>query len=91
MRRGRGHVSSWRELTIVVYAQLQRVASFVTYDVLNLTRGTRLGSAVEFFAFEVPKVLLLLTAVVFIVGIFRSFVTPERMLFVSPERLKWRS
>ena len=32
----------------------------------------------EFFIFEVPKVLLLLTVVVFGVGIVRSFFTPER-------------
>jgi uncharacterized membrane protein YraQ (UPF0718 family) len=39
---------------------------------------THLGSAVEFFLFEVPKVLMLLTLVVFGVGIIRSFFTPER-------------
>lgn len=37
-----------------------------------------MGSAVEFFVFEAPKVLLLLTLVVFCVGIIRSFFTPER-------------
>ncbi|HEX2973003.1 MAG TPA: permease, partial [Tepidisphaeraceae bacterium] len=34
--------------------------------------------AVEFFVFEVPKVLMLLLVVVFAVGILRSFFTPER-------------
>lgn len=38
----------------------------------------RLGHAVRFFLYETPKVLLLLTLVVFGVGIVRSFVTPER-------------
>jgi uncharacterized membrane protein YraQ (UPF0718 family) len=37
-----------------------------------------LGKAVEFFLFETPKVMLLLTAVVFGVGVVRSFFTPER-------------
>ncbi len=35
-------------------------------------------SAVEFFIYEAPKVLMLLTVVVFGVGIVRSFFTPER-------------
>ena len=35
-------------------------------------------SAVQFFVFEAPKVLMLLTVVVFGVGIVRSFFTPER-------------
>lgn len=51
---------------------------FVTNRLFGLTPGTHLGAAVEFFVFEVPKVLLLLTLVVFVVGIVRSFFTPER-------------
>ena len=35
-------------------------------------------SAVAFFLYDVPKVLLLLTLVVFAVGIIRSYFTPER-------------
>jgi uncharacterized membrane protein YraQ (UPF0718 family) len=62
----------------ILYTQLQRIASLVTYDLARLTPGTRLGTAVEFFVFEVPKVLLLLTGVVFVVGVLRSFFTPER-------------
>jgi uncharacterized membrane protein YraQ (UPF0718 family) len=62
----------------VLYTQLERMARFVTYDLLPLTPGSHLGSAVEFFIFEVPKVLLLLTGVVFIVGLLRTFFTPER-------------
>jgi uncharacterized membrane protein YraQ (UPF0718 family) len=46
--------------------------------VLHLAAGTRLSAAVEFFVFEVPKVLMLLTLVVFGVGIIRSFFTPQR-------------
>jgi uncharacterized membrane protein YraQ (UPF0718 family) len=39
---------------------------------------THFGSAVEFFIYEAPKVLMLLILVVFGVGMLRSFVTPER-------------
>jgi len=63
---------------VLLYTQLSRIAGFLTYDLAGLARGGRPGSAVEFFLFEVPKVLLLLTAVVFGVGILRSFFTPER-------------
>jgi len=63
---------------VLLYTQLQRIALFLTYDVAHLSRGSHLGPAVEFFLFEVPRVLLLLTAVVFVVGLLRSFFTPER-------------
>ena len=63
---------------VLVYAQLATVAGWFTYRVLHLVEGTRLGSAANFFFFEVPKVLMLLVLVVFGVGIIRSFFTPER-------------
>jgi uncharacterized membrane protein YraQ (UPF0718 family) len=61
-----------------VYRNLQPAAAWLTGSILGLDRGTHLGSAVEFLLFEVPKVLMLLTVVVFGVGIVRSFFTPER-------------
>ncbi len=57
---------------------LAAVSHVLTYHVLQLTPGTRVGAAVEFFLFETPKVLLLLTGVVFVVGVLRSFFSPSR-------------
>jgi uncharacterized protein len=61
-----------------VYVHLASVSKWLTYDVLPLQRDAHLGSSVEFFVFEVPKVLMLLVLVVFFVGIIRTFFTPER-------------
>ncbi len=71
---GLGAASCW----LALYANLGRLARWLTYTLLGLSPGTHVSSAVEFFVFEVPKVLLLLTLVVFVVGIVRSFFTPER-------------
>lgn len=62
----------------LLYSRLQTVATWLTYTILGIGRGSHLGSAVEFFSFEVPKVMMLLTLVVFGVGIIRSFFTPQR-------------
>ena len=62
----------------LVYRNLEPAARWITYLALMLPHGSRLGAAVEFFVFEAPKVWLLLTLVVFGVGIIRSFFTPER-------------
>lgn len=62
----------------LIYGRLDPLAGWLTYSVLHLHRGTHLTSAVQFFAFEVPKVLMLLALVVFGVGIVRSFFTPAR-------------
>jgi uncharacterized protein len=61
-----------------LYGQLQPLSSWVTHSLLRLSTDTRFGSAVEFFIFEAPKVLMLLNLVVFGVGMLRSFVTPDR-------------
>jgi len=62
----------------LVYRGLDPFAKWLTYDLLKMTVGSRLALAMEFFVFEAPKVLMLLTLVVFGVGIVRSFFTPER-------------
>jgi uncharacterized protein len=40
--------------------------------------SSRLGAALEFFLYDTPKVLLLLTAVVFVMGMVNTWFTPER-------------
>ena len=62
----------------LIYGQLASLAEWATYRVLGLEPGSHLGDAVEFFLFDTPKVLMLLTLVVFGVGVLRSFFTPER-------------
>ncbi len=63
---------------VALYAVLPGLSRWFTHRVLPLPPGSRLESAVEFFVLDAPKVLLLLTLVVFGVGVVRSFFTPER-------------
>ncbi len=61
-----------------IYQELAYFSRLMTYSVLRLQEGNHLSSAIEFFIYETPKVLMLLTLVVFGVGIVRSFFTPEK-------------
>ena len=45
---------------------------------LSVDRNSALGGAFQFFLYDTPKVLLLLTAVVFVMGMINSYFTPER-------------
>ena len=63
---------------LVIYQYLQPASVWVTYSLLRLPHDHHFSAAVEFFVFEVPKVLMLLTIVVFVVGIIRTFFTPQR-------------
>ena len=62
----------------LVYAQLPSLSSYLTYTVFRIQEGTHLGSAIEFFLYDTPKVMMLLFIVVFGVGMIRSFFTPEK-------------
>ena len=62
----------------LLYRSLAPFSRWLTYDVFSLIRGSNLASSVEFFVFDTPKVLLLLTLVVFGVGVARSYFTPDR-------------
>lgn len=65
-------------LWVLIYFNLEPITDFIVYDLIGLEKDTHLTSAIHFFIFEVPKVLLLLTIVVFVVGIVRSWFSPER-------------
>ena len=57
---------------------LQLLSDWLTYSVLGLAPTSQLGMSVEFFFFDVPKVLILLAVVIFFVAIIRSFFPPEK-------------
>ena len=63
---------------VLAYISLQPAADALVDGLLGFAPGNRLGEALRFFVYEVPKVLLLLTLIVFAVGIVRSFFSPER-------------
>lgn len=62
----------------LVYVHLDGFAKWFTYGLLGLGAG-HLGGAFEFFVADAPKVLLLLVLITFVVGIVRTFLTPERI------------
>lgn len=63
---------------LVAYRNLQLLSNFMVDRILALETGAHLTEALRFFIFEVPKVLLLLVLIIFIVGIIRSYFTAER-------------
>lgn len=61
-----------------VYKQLEPFSHFFAYSLLGLEKGSHLGEAIQFFVYDTPKVMMLLTLIVFVIGILRSFFTQER-------------
>ena len=68
-----GGVALWA----LVYHYWLPLATWLFQDVLRLGDG-RFAAALEFFIYDTVKVMLLLTIVVFGVGMVRSFFSPQR-------------
>ncbi len=62
----------------LLYFNLQWLTDKLVFETFGLPAGKHLTEALRFFIFEVPKVLLLLTLIIFIVGIIRTYFSPER-------------
>jgi uncharacterized protein len=62
----------------LIYHLLKPAADWFIDDLLCMAAGSHLTEALRFFVFEVPKVLLLLTLIIFLVGIVRSYFSPEK-------------
>ncbi len=60
-----------------LYLALDPVAEAIVRG-LPVDRESRLGDALQFFFYDAPKVLLLLTGVVFVMGMVNSWFTPKR-------------
>ncbi|MGE5398313.1 MAG: permease, partial [Chitinophagales bacterium] len=53
-------------------------ADLVTYHWLNLAKGSHLADAVNFFIYDTIKIFIMLSIIIFVVAIIRSFFPPER-------------
>jgi hypothetical protein len=62
----------------LLYYNLQWFTDLLVFKLFALPAGTHLTESIRFFIFEVPKVLLLLTLIIFFVGIIRTYFSAER-------------
>ncbi|MYM57133.1 permease [Thalassovita mangrovi] len=68
-----GFVVAWW----LVYHQLAPFAEWLV-ALLPVDRASHTGEALAFFFYDVPKVMMLLTLIVFAMGVVRSFFSPEK-------------
>ncbi|MDJ0821762.1 MAG: permease, partial [Paracoccaceae bacterium] len=72
-----------------LYQQLVPFSEWAT-ALLPVERDSHAGDAIAFFLYDVPKVLLLLTGIVFVTGFLRSWFSPEKTrAILSGKRQIW--
>lgn len=57
---------------------IKAFADFIVFTKIGLLPGSRAGEALNFFINDTIKIFLLLTTIIFIVAIIRSYFSPER-------------
>ena len=65
-------------LWYVTYELIQPLANWLSYDLLGAQTGSHLGESLAFFFYDVPKILLLLGGMIFLITVLRSFFSPEQ-------------
>jgi len=63
---------------IGAYNLIQPLANWLTFSLLGLDPSSKLGESLAFFFYDVPKILLLLSGMVFVISLIRTFFSPER-------------
>ena len=58
---------------------LEDFSGWVVFSVLGMGQGDMLAESLNFFIYDTIKVMLLLAFMTFLVGIIRTFVTPDRV------------
>ncbi len=62
----------------VAYTVLQPLTELITFDLFGFSRESQLGQSIAFFLYDVPKILLLLGGMIFLITIVRTFFSAER-------------
>jgi len=63
---------------LIVYKYLQEIADFIVFRVFQMAPEKHLTETIRFFIYEVPKVMMLLVLIIFIVGVIRTYFSPEK-------------
>lgn len=65
-------------LWVILYKNLQEISDFIVFRLFKMTPEVHLTETIRFFIYEVPKVLMLLILIIFVVGIIRTYFSPEK-------------
>jgi uncharacterized membrane protein YraQ (UPF0718 family) len=81
---GKAEVGPWPRTALAagvwtsLYLLIEPLSRWVAYDLAGLARGSHIGDAVAFFFYDVPKILLLLSGMIFVITVVRSFFSAEK-------------
>ena len=69
----------------------EALANAAAFGLLGLDPSSRAGAAVQFFIMDVAKIFVLLVAVIYVMGLLRAVVAPERVRAFVRGRPDWQA
>ena len=66
-------------------------AHLIAFDLLGFDPESRLGSALQFFIMDMAKIFVLLIVVIYIMGLLRTMLSPERVRALVRDRPDWQA
>lgn len=62
-----------------IFYPVEQFANWITYSVFSFAHSNRLAESLNFFIFDTIKILILITVIIFIVSVIRSFLPKEKV------------
>jgi len=69
----------------------ESLGNLVAYRLLGLETGSALGDAIQFFVMDVAKIFVLLVVVIYVMGLLRALLSPERVRAFVRGRPDWQA
>ncbi len=66
-------------LGFAAYQNLQPIADWLTFSLLGLDPESALGESLNFFVYDVPKLMLLLTGMIFAISTAQTFIDTQKV------------
>jgi len=72
-----------------IFYPIQIFSNWLTYSALKIIPKSLLGNAVNFFIYDTIKILILLSVIIFVVSIIRSYLPPEKIRAILSHKNKY--
>ncbi|MGB7872969.1 MAG: permease [Anaerolineales bacterium] len=71
---------------LVAYNVIQPLANWIAYGLLALPHNSHLGESLAFFFYDVPKILLLLSGMIFLISLVQTFIDTQKVRMMVEKR-----
>lgn len=74
-----------------IFYPVKLLADWLTYSLFSITQGTLLAKAVNFFIYGIIEIFVLLTVIIFVISIIRSFLPAEKIRTILTHKYEFTS